>query len=1245
MITLSPQRAEELIEALAESFTPEKLEHMVMTPLDAPSTARSGARDYRARIAALVSWAIADGRVADLLSISLRGNPNSARLRLLNEAAGLVRGTSTLIDGIRTALPEGGEEAWNRGLAEVRRQVCLIKTEKQAAATGFLVGPDQIMTHAVVLSDGRWAGGTVAFETATGSPQTYGVLSEPILVAEDGVVVLQLDGHAGRDATADLEVSGTRARGWITPRSGRSETNALVIVQYIEARELAVSVDADGLIGRDGPLIHYRTSTHLGSSGAPCFDEQWRLVGMHRGVDEDSAATNHGLSIESILEQLARNHCTWDLSSGIVRAPQQAHAEAPPSSLDAIVSNFELPDDGQDPADDVWDDATEGNPSEFDRWTWAEAAAVTATFDPEQLVPDGEPSADARVPVLLNSSPVRRPDGKTRWMLAEAVRVRALERLAKRGRLREVSDANRGAPGELLDVAFRAMIENTKPSRADLQNPDRLRAMLQVTGWLARTGLPLPDATLLRAALERAMLIAPFRHLTRGFFAGRDRELAILAAYVDGPSVDENGHAPSPILIHGPGGMGKSALLAHFILAHSDRDTTRPESWRPFVYLDFDRPELDARDLPGVLVAIARQVGPQVPGVQTQAADLVDRWTRRRRDSRPKAKGAVNTRQAKLSVSRSGDTMSGLESEVATLLRAVYAELPVPLVLVLDTLEEVQYSAPDAIGPLAALVVRLRDDVPSLRPVLAGRIEVEGGLTLLPLEPLPPSAAEALLSNHLPPQLAAKTELVTKMVETVGGNPLSLRLAAEVLSRETVDGVDDFAEADLWQRVGDAIVQGQLYERILGHLHEGPIRQLAIPGLILRYLTWPLIRHVLANACGIEVQDDATAQALFNDFSREVALVRQGADPSRLVVRPELRRTVLENFRRDASSAEKRQLIHAAAVQHFSALTDPESRAEEIYHRLWLDQDPAEIDQRWLTGIELALRSAVEELEGRARSYLANRVGGVDDQALALNASPPEWEAYAEKRASDLLQLGAPAAALEILRRRSDRLPASRLHLIESVVLRSLENPDLEAAEDAAVAAVSAARVSADPSEIQSALDELVQVRRLRNDTAGVLRALADLGNLGDQLGDDLILLQAEVEVLEALGADPAQERFSEPAVQVFSRLPDELVARAPELARRVAAQAGAENPAVLQRVIKLVGVGSLTRQDAAGLETVLTDWASRDSGIEPFITKAHANTNELTSATQYLFANRSLDRRLATDFSSWLEGVVKPRT
>lgn len=1243
MIEITVQLAAALVDALAKSFTPQALEQRVMVPLGTLWKEISGSRDTRSRLAQLVEWAGRNGKIDDLVRTAYQANPTSAELRILNESLGLVPATSGLIDAVRPVMPDVDEKKWNRSLAEVTNQICAVETltnGKDLTGTGFLVGPDLVMTHVSVVPEKATI--TVVFDRAAGSQHNYG--AREVFRSGDGVVVLRLDRSVGRETTPDPEgATSGRARGWLTPGAPKNGIRAVIIPQYSATEPPTISIDANGLIegGVDGP-IRYRTATHPGSTGAPCFDENWQLIGMHVGSQNDG---NYGIGIQAVVKQLNEAGFTWDISSGVREVPRTRGADSIKlaGALDGLVQTYAFSADADDPADDVWSDDGEQSPSDPDRWAWAEAAAVTATFDPERLVPAGHPRPEGRVAVLLESTPVRNAAGETHWLLAERVRVRALERLAERGALHAARAANERPSQEPLDAVLGELLQGTPPTRAELQDPDRLRAMLQVSAWLARTGIALPSTAMLRAALERATLIAPFRHLTRGFFAGREGALAALAAYVDGPDVDAQGGTPPPILIYGPGGMGKSALLAHFILAHSDRDTTRPEAWRPFVYLDFDRPELDARDLAGVLLAIAQQIGPQVPQVQDAVNDLLARWRRRQQDERPKATPQVQkSRQARLARDASAGSMVELVRETADILVAVHEALPSPLLLVIDTLEEVQYATPDAVVPLAKLVVMLRAAVPSLRPVLSGRVELDRKVTLtpMPLEPLPQTAAEALLANHLPAALAAKTDLVGRMVQIVGGNPLSLRLAADMLSRETDENVEEIGEEELWQRVGDSIVQGQLYERIAGHIHEGPIRKLAIPGLVLRYITWQLIRDVLAGPCGVDVKDDAAAQALFDELAKEIAVVRQEGDLTKLVLRPHLRRTVLESLRQDARSADKRRRIHEAAVDFYRDLPGPDNRAEEIYHRLWLDQEPAEIDARWLAGIDLALRSAVEELDGRARSYLAGRVGGIDDEGIAQTAELPEWEVFAEKRASDLLRLGSAQAALDVLHMRSERLPKSRLHLIESIALRSVPNPDLAAAETAAENAVTSARSSADASEIQSALQELVQVRRLRNDTAGVLRALAELGNLGEQLGDDLILLEAEVSGLEA--AAPA-ERFSDNAVRVFSRLPDELIARAPELARRVAAQAGGDNPDILQRVIRLVGLGPLNKTSLAGLEAVLAAWAKSDPGVESFVPKSPATAADLTSATQYLLANRSLDPAIARQLSGWLQTVVTP--
>lgn len=434
-----------------------------------------------------------------------------------------------------------------------------------------------------------------------------------------------------------------------------------------------------------------------------------------------------------------------------------------------------------------------------------------------------------------------------------------------------------------------------------------------------------------------------------------------------------------------------------------------------------------------------------------------------------------------------------------------------------------------------------------------------------------------------------------------------------------------------------------MYERVVSHLHQGPVRKIAVPGLILRYVTPELIKDVLAGQCGVEVEDHATAESLFAELAREIALVRQGDEPGRLVLRPELRRTVLENFRSDSRSAATRELIHTEAIRYFSARPGAENRAEEIYHRLWLGQDFETIDARWIRGIELSLRSTAEELTGEAKIFLTNRIGGLDEGAIAQSAPLSEWEIYAAKRASDLLQLGDASSALKVLNHRDERQPGSRLYLIESVVQRSLPTPDLTAAEVAAEKAVLAARTNRDSGEVHKALEELIEIKRLRDDPAGVLRTLAELGNLGAQLGDDLILLQAEVETLESASATGRSDRrLSEAAIRVFSRLPDELISRAPELCRRVAAQVGRTSPEILKRVVRLVGFGTLDAKASRELHDILKSWGTTDPEVENIVLGV-VDQKSIAIIAQYLVEAKELDGDVASRLLDWLQEIAVP--
>jgi hypothetical protein len=198
VITLSPAREQELVDALAEAFTPEDLDHKVADPLKIPSAGRSGARDVKERARALVKWAAANG-VDQLVTTALSGNPTSSRLRQFAASIGLLASPDELVDAVRPALRAGGDSAWVRGLAETQRQVCGIRMKIPGASsetqcTGFLVGDDMVMTVGSPIVPDPGTDVTFVFEADTIEIHR----EDPVVVDADHVRVLRLSRRVGR---------------------------------------------------------------------------------------------------------------------------------------------------------------------------------------------------------------------------------------------------------------------------------------------------------------------------------------------------------------------------------------------------------------------------------------------------------------------------------------------------------------------------------------------------------------------------------------------------------------------------------------------------------------------------------------------------------------------------------------------------------------------------------------------------------------------------------------------------------------------------------------------------------------------------------------------------------------------------------------------------------------------------------------------------------------------------------------
>lgn len=605
--------------------------------------------------------------------------------------------------------------------------------------------------------------------------------------------------------------------------------------------------------------------------------------------------------------------------------------------------------------------------------------------------------------------------GQAFWLLRDDVRREALQRLVNRGMVKEAIEQ------AWKDVAAASVTEQaaqTPPSSAEespvdsnrieqllwdllsgrtlsleQQNHRDLLLCQRVVDWLNQLQLSMevPSPEIVVYYLARETLIQPFRHLTgewkdgtfESYFTGRDEERRRLYDYLAvlpprslrshlSRALDALGNSAwrlvsgaerrRPILIYGPGGVGKSTLLAEFLLDHLTETDLRDRF--PYAYLDFDLAGLNSEEPLTLLVEAARQLAVQYPSLHDQWNQVHLRWL----DSVDPGKGRKSNSKLQQEALH----------EFASLLKASGTEEPVaaqfarglPFLLVLDTFEEVQYHSRDAVKDIIRFLNNLRNEIPALRAVMMGRAslsdvraeyeeletpEVESDMfgsgfatdfnvIEVRLDDLLPKEAEAyLVRNGVSDQ-----QLARDLVETIGGSPLSLRLILRVLQEGEVDlaalrqEMESASIGNQWLRRRKiplkALRQGILFDRILGHIGNDKIRKLAHPGLVLRRITPELIKDVLTEPCGLGQLNDEQALEYFNGLAREVSLVVERNVEGEKVLwhRPELRQIMLRLMDADPDKQEQIRQVHLRAIDYYEARTQLKDRMEALYHRLML---------------------------------------------------------------------------------------------------------------------------------------------------------------------------------------------------------------------------------------------------------------------------------------------------------------------
>ena len=651
-------------------------------------------------------------------------------------------------------------------------------------------------------------------------------------------------------------------------------------------------------------------------------------------------------------------------------------------------------------------------------------AAISHTFiivpprkDPVDLTRDEvTPENESVQSALLANSTTHMIKGRRRLLLTDKARADLLDRVQYDERYRKMLQAVAAADqisfdristdDERLPSAWLRSFLTGNHGKLERAPAREARAAVEALERLQLTTFttpPRPNLETARRLRGLAELLEPLRILIgqRGGwenrpvedrFVGRKEELTKLRGFVDELQSKTFGESVQRLLTRGyrqaqylfgvrdesvffleaRGGLGKSTLMAKFTLDHA-LGQSRPF---PFAYLDFDRAALRPRNPRALLLEVARQVGLQL----TYPVPALDSLCTRLRDD------IAGTAKPLTSISDPFDDFREIVQEFLT-------HGSRPFLVVLDTMEVVQYDPKSLAGIIDFLtnlsgmprgeefselkiVAAGRADIPDLRTnpeerpehrrILLDALEIDEaramanqvGKWLMPLEWQPEWAQDVAGRKSDP---AERRE------------PLTIRVAVELL-RDTPKEERDALSREI-AKAGEEANQyfvGRLYQRrILSHIRNPDVRNLAWPGLIFRRMTPDLIRDPLAALCGV---DPARADELFYALANEVWMV-EDQGPNTIRHRPDLRARTLPLMRRH--DARKFAEVNRAAIEYFAKrrADDPGAHAEWVYHRLLEGEDCEIVDRDWTDTLPTALAGAEDDFDRNSatRIYLQSR--------------------------------------------------------------------------------------------------------------------------------------------------------------------------------------------------------------------------------------------------------------------------------
>jgi hypothetical protein len=723
----------------------------------------------------------------------------------------------------------------------------------------------------------------------------------------------------------------------------------------------------------------------------------------------------------------------------------------------------------------------------------------------------------------------RIPQEEQWFTLKPESRVEGLRQLQTLEQMRAERQLNVVDHPTVLQQVFDQFL-NGNYTASDSDDVQQLEGALKAATWLEPYIGGAITITSLKRRLALRRLLYPMERLTRGFM-GRTSELAKLRRFVG--VLDPQSHIEAvvgflssyratrnPLMLFGIGGIGKSTLLAEFIRQHLNSPVPFP-----WAYLDFDNPRLNVAVLSTLIEEAVEQLSAQYVGSdwgellsQTRKQSLLAEGASYQSEDvhrslvldDVKFSDELRERNAR-ETARSFAQCVRLAMESSELERMMHSAELLPLLIVIDTFEEVQKRGVEMAAGLWQFLSALQREFPRVRIIISGRAPVpELATYLATADPLPltefdqGSAISFLMAHEV-----SSPDAALALYRQVGGNPLNLKLAAQVAKLEnsgkgTIEGLK--TSSYLIFAAAEHVVQGQLYRRILDRISDQDLRKLAHPGLVVRRITKEIIQKVLAGPCGLGEIDDQRAQELFAELKKQVDLVTIEPDGV-LRHQQDIRRVMLKMLEGERPTQVRQ--IHEGAYEFYRATSGTPAQIEKIYHALQLGKEESEIRAMWLTDAIESMLSSVDELPPSSQLIVYVLAKSDPPQELRALASLEQWERVVEAKARPALQYGQYTLVQQLLEERPDRTPGSALYAIGALACMSEGNREL-------------ARVQLDMG-IESAqsvnrIDRLVELLRLRGELLGQEQrdteadaAMAEAQRLAMRMGVPVLALQIYV--------------------------------------------------------------------------------------------------------------------------------------